>query len=317
MGTVNAAAKPLAPKGRTGKRRFRNQLALQSMIVPGLLIFLIFEYGPMFGLTIAFREYSFITGFWDAPWVGFRHFERFFRDPNFIPVMRNTLMINVLGLLIAFPAPLIFALLLNEMKQGFFKRFTQTVSYLPHFVAWVVFGGLVITLLSPSHGAVNSFLLGIGVIERPIFFMGTPQYFWVIAVFTQTLKGFGFGAILYLAAMSGVDPQLHEAAIVDGAGRFRRVWSITLPSIMGTTVILMIFTIANFMNTGFEQIWTLQNNLNISHSETIDTYIYRVGLQQLRFSYSTAVSFFRSGLAVILVLSANWASKKITEHGLF
>ncbi|TVR61963.1 MAG: sugar ABC transporter permease [Spirochaetaceae bacterium] len=301
----------------TRGRRFRNQLALQTMIFPGLLVFLVFEYGPMFGLQIAFRDYSLVRGFFEAPWVGLRHFQRFLIDPNFWTVIQNTIGINVLGLVLGFPAPLMFALFLNELRHQKFKKFTQTVSYLPHFVSWVVFGGLVINLLSPETGAVNRLLVMIGAIERPIFFMGQAQYFWFIAVLSGILKGIGWGAILYLAAMAGVDPQLYEAAIVDGAGRFTRIWRITLPCIMGTTVILLIFQIAGFFNTGFEQIWVLQNSLNVSRSETIDTYVYKVGLQQLRFSYATAVGFLRSILAVILVMGANTLSKKITEKGLF
>lgn len=305
------------PGRATRRSRFRRQIALQTMILPGLLVFLVFEYGPMFGLQIAFRDYSLVRGFFEAPWVGLRHFERFLIDPNFWVVIRNTIGINVLGLVLGFPAPLIFALFLNELRNQKFKKFTQTVSYLPHFVSWVVFGGLVINLLSPQTGAVNRLLLNLGLIDEAIFFMGRPEYFWFIAVLSGILKGIGWGAILYLAAMAGVDPQLYEAAIVDGAGRFSRMWHITLPSIMGTTVILLIFQIAGFFNTGFEQIWVLQNSLNVSMSETIDTYVYKVGLQQLRFSYATAVGFLRSILAVILVTSANAISKKITEKGLF
>ncbi len=297
--------------------RFKNQIALQSMILPGLLVFLVFEYGPMFGLQIAFREYSLVRGFFEAPWVGFRHFERFLIDPNFWRIIRNTIGINVLGLVLGFPAPLIFALFLNELRRDKFKKLTQTVSYLPHFVSWVVFGGLVINLLSPQTGAVNRLLLNLGLIDETVFFMGKAEYFWFIAVLSGILKGIGWGAILYLAAMAGVDPLLYEAAIVDGAGRFKRMWHITLPSIMGTTVILLIFQIAGFFSTGFEQIWILQNSLNVSMSETIDTYVYKVGLQQLRFSYATAVGFLRSILAVILVVGANTLSKRITEKGLF
>ena len=307
-----------ARPGRASRRlRMRGQIALQTMILPGLLVFLIFEYGPMFGLQIAFRDYSLVRGFFEAPWVGFRHFERFLIDPNFWTVIENTVGINILGLVLGFPAPLLFALFLNELRNQKFKKLTQTISYLPHFVSWVVFGGLVINLLSPQTGAVNRLLLNLGLIDEAVFFMGRPEYFWFIAVLSGILKGIGWGAILYLAAMAGVDPQLYEAAIVDGAGRFSRIWHVTLPCIMGTTVILLIFQIAGFFNTGFEQIWVLQNSLNVSRSETIDTYVYKVGLQQLRFSYATAVGFLRSILAVILVMGANSLSKRITEKGLF
>ncbi|TVQ20426.1 MAG: sugar ABC transporter permease [Spirochaetaceae bacterium] len=297
--------------------KFKSQIALQSMILPGLLVFLVFEYGPMFGLQIAFRDYTLVSGFFDAPWVGFRHFQRLLVDPNLWTIVRNTLGINVLGLILGFPAPLLFALFLTELRNQKFKKFTQTVSYLPHFVSWVVFGGLVINLLSPSTGAINRVLMNLGLIDDAIFFMGRPDYFWFIAVLSGILKGFGWGAILYLAAMAGVDPQLYEAAIVDGAGRFKRMWHITLPCIMGTTVILLIFAISGMLSNGFEQIWVLQNSLNVSRSEVIDTYVYKVGLQQMRFSFATAVGFLRSILAVMLVVGANTLSTRITEKGLF
>lgn len=305
--------------GRLQKKwlRFRTQYALHLMMLPGLLVFLLFEYGPMYGLTIAFRDYSILQGIAESPWVGFHHFRRFLSDRNFWVIIRNTLGINVLGLLMGFPAPLLFALFLNEIRNQPFKRVTQTISYLPHFVSWAIFGGLVINLLSVDTGVVNRALVGIGLLESPVNFMARPEYFWFIAVVAQVLKGFGFGAILYLAAMAGIDPNLYEAAFVDGAGRFRRMWHITLPGVMGTAVILFVLSIANFLNTGFEQIWVLQNRLNVSMSETIDTYVYKIGLQQLRFSYATAVGLLRSGLAVALVYGSNWLAKRVTEKGLF
>lgn len=296
---------------------FMSQLPLQLMILPGLLVFIIFEYVPMYGITIAFRNYMITDSIFTAPWAGLRHFHMFLRDPMFFTVLRNTLGINLLGLAIGFPAPIIFALFLNELRNERFKRLTQTISYLPHFISWVIFGGLVINILSPETGVLNKLLVHLNLIQEPIFFIGQPQYFWFIAVFSGLIKGLGWGAILYLAAMAGVDPQLYEAAIVDGAGRFKRMWHITLPTIMGTTVILFIFAISGILSSGFEQIWMLQNPLNISTSEVIDTYVYKIGIQQGRFSYATAVGLMRSVIAVILVVSANATSKKFTEKGLF
>lgn len=287
------------------------------MILPGLLSFLVFEYAPMYGLTVAFRDYSILEGIGGSPWVGIHHFRRFLNDPNFWLIVRNTLGINVLGLMIGFPAPLLFALFLNEIRNTSFKRVVQTVSYLPHFVSWAIFGGLVINILSVDTGIVNRVLVGSGLVESPIHFMAQPELFWFIAVIAQVLKGFGFGAILYLAAMAGIDPNLYEAAYVDGAGRFRRMWHITIPGVLGTAVILFVLSVANFLNTGFEQIWVLQNRLNVSMSETIDTYVYKVGLQHLRFSYATAVGLLRSALAVVLVVTSNWLAKQVTEKGLF
>ena len=202
---------------------------------------------------------------------------------------------------------------MNEITNDKFKRFTQTVSYLPHFLSWVIYGGLIIKILSVETGAVNNYLLKWGIIDEPIFFLGEPKYFWSIAVISALLKELGWSAILYLAAIAGVDQELYEAAIIDGAGRFKRMWHITLPSISGTIVILLIFAISGILSSGFDQIWMLQNPLNVDASEVIDTYVYKVGLQQMRFSYSTAVGLMRSVVAVILLLGANFVSNKITE----
>ena len=206
---------------------------------------------------------------------------------------------------------------MNEITNDKFKRFTQTVSYLPHFLSWVIYGGLIIKILSVETGAVNNYLLKWGIIDEPIFFLGEPKYFWSIAVISALLKELGWSAILYLAAIAGVDQELYEAAIIDGAGRFKRMWHITLPSISGTIVILLIFAISGILSSGFDQIWMLQNPLNVDASEVIDTYVYKVGLQQMRFSYSTAVGLMRSVVAVILLLGANFVSNKITEKGIF
>jgi len=287
------------------------------MVWPGIIFMFVFNFIPMYGVIIAFKDYSIITGILEAPWAGFRHFEAFLTSRSFYNALRNTLGINILGLVVGFPVPIIFALFLYELRSQAFKKFTQTVSYLPHFLSWVVYGGLIISLLSTETGAVNNLLLRTGLIHQPIFFLGEPQYFWGIAVLTNITKTLGWSAILYLAAIAGVDPQLHEAGVIDGAGRFQRMWHITLPSIGGTVFILLIFTISNMLNWGFDQIWMLQNALNVSTSEIIDTYVYKVGLQQLRFSYAAAVGLMRSVVAVILLLFANWFAGRVADRSLF
>jgi putative aldouronate transport system permease protein len=299
---------------------FFRQLDLQSMILPGVIAMIIFNFLPLYGLTIAFKNYRVtmgVEGFWTAPWVGLEHFKDFFTSQYFGRVVGNTLGINVLGLAIRFPLTIIFALFLNEVYNRGFQRFVQTISYLPHFISWVIFGGIIMNLLSIEGGVVNNFLMWLGVTREPIFFMGEPKFFWFLAVFTGMLKEIGWNAILYLAAMAGIDPQLYEAAIVDGAGRFKRMWYITLPSIAGTVVILLIFAISGIFNSSFDQIWVLQNSLNVSRSEVIVTYVYKVGLTQMRFSYATAVGLLQSVLAVLMLVGANFISKRITDRGLF
>ncbi|WP_337099876.1 ABC transporter permease [Paenibacillus sp. YIM B09110] len=297
--------------------RLITQFELQSMVWPALIFLFVFAYIPMYGILIAFKDYDMFLGVTGSPWVGLDHFKEFFTDPNFMQVMRNTLAINGLNLLIGFPAPIIFALLLNEISSQKFKRFVQTISYLPHFVSWVVFGGLIITILSPSNGILNFLLLKLGVLSEPINFLGVADNFWIILVAGEVLKGLGWGAIIYIAAISGVDQEMYEAATIDGAGRLQKMWYVTIPSIMGTVVIMLIFAISAILNTGFEQILVLQNPLNLDTSETIDTYVYKTGMQQMRYSYSTAVGVAKSIVAVLLLLGANYVSKKITDKGLF
>jgi putative aldouronate transport system permease protein len=290
------------------------------MLLPGLLLMVVFSYLPLYGIVISFRDYRITSGFggfFTSSWVGLKHFAAFVRDGNFLRAVRNTLGINVLGIALAFPLTIVFALFLNEIGSRTLKKMVQTVSYLPHFISWVIFGGLVMNLLALEGGAVNDFLMATGLVKEPIFFLGKPQYFWLLAVVTGMLKEIGWSAILYLAAIAGVDPQLYEAATIDGAGRFRRMWNVTLPCITGTVMILLIFAISGFLNSSFDQIWVLQNQLNVSRSEVISTYVYKVGLTQMRFSYATAVGLTQSAIAVLLLVTADRISRRLTETGLF
>lgn len=298
----------------------RDQWALQSMIIPGVLFILVFTFIPLYGVIIAFKDYNVVTGIsgiLSSEWVGLDNFKEFVTDINFWNMLRNTLGINILSLCINFPITIIFALLLNEMTFPRFKKLTQTITYLPHFISWSIFGGLIINILSPSNGVVNYLLLQTGLIADPIHFLGEKQYFWLLAVLTQLIKDLGWSAILYLAAIASIDQEMYEAAYMDGASRFRRIWHITLPAITGTIVILLVFSISNILNSGFDQFFILQNPLNIDASEVIDTYVYKIGLQEFRMEYATAVGLMKTVIALFLLYFANFLAKKITGKGIF
>ena len=299
-------------------RRFIEQIELQTMIFPGVILLLLFAYLPMYGVIMAFKNYTIISkSILSAPWVGLKFFEQALGDAYFLRSLRNSVGINILSLIIRFPAPIIFAILLNEIKSEKFKRITQTVSYLPHFISWVIFSGIVMNILSTENGILNDVLISLGLIEKPLFFMGDPKYFWWVAVLTLLAKDLGWGAIIYLSAIAGIDQEMFEAAHMDGVNRFQKIWYITLPSIMGTMVIIFILTISNLLNWGFDQIFMLQNNVNISMAETLETYVYKIGLKQMRFPYATAVGLMKSVIAVILLVSADKFSKKTTGKGIY
>ncbi|WP_055107039.1 ABC transporter permease [Paenibacillus ihumii] len=300
--------------------RNRDQLSLQSMIIPGILFILIFTFIPLYGVIIAFKDYNIVTGIqgiFSSEWVGLANFKEFISDINFWNMLRNTLGINLLGLCITFPVTILFALFLNELTFPRFKKLTQTITYLPHFISWSIFGGLIINILSPSNGVLNYLLVNLGIISEPIHFLAEKDYFWLLAVLTNLVKELGWGAILYLAAIASIDQEMYEAAYMDGASRFRRIWHITLPAITGTIVILLVFSISNILNSGFDQFFVLQNPLNIDASEVIDTYVYKVGLREFRMEYATAVGLMKTVIALFLLYLANFIAKKITGKGIF
>lgn len=317
------ASLPHADQHVVRKKRLRisrDQLSLQSMIIPGVLFIIVFTFIPLYGVIIAFKDYNVVTGIqgiFASEWVGLDNFKEFVTDINFWNMLRNTLGINLLGLVITFPITIIFALMLNELTSARFKKLTQTVTYLPHFISWSIFGGLIINILSPSNGVVNYLLTTLGIISEPIHFLGETDYFWILAVVTQLVKDLGWGAILYLAAIAGIDQEMYEAAYMDGASRFQRIWYITLPSITGTIVILLVFSISNILNSGFDQFFVLQNPLNIDASEVIDTYVYKVGLREFRMEYATAVGLMKTVIALFLLYIANFSAKRITGKGIF
>ena len=296
------------------------QLQLHSLMLPGTLLMIVFNIIPLFGLILAFKNYEVtdgIRGVFTSPFYGLQNFKIIFGNHDFGRMLVNTLGINLLGNLIMIPAAIFFALLINEITHKKFKSFVQTITYMPHFISWVVFGGIIMTLLSGDGGLVNQLLLRLGVIDQPIAFMAEPRYFWMIAILSNLVKELGWGTILYTAAIAGVDQELYEAADLDGAGRFRKMWYVTLPSIKGTIVIMIIFAVAGIMNNSFDQIYVLQNPFNLERSEVIDTYIYKVGLQQLQFGMAAAVNIFKSVIAITLLFMANKISNKLTDNGLF
>ena len=293
-----------------------------SMACFGLVFVAIFAYAPMYGIILAFKDgdgyLNIMKAITDSPWAGFYNFVEFLYDPDFIDVMWNTIGLNLLQLAINFPAPIIFAILLSEIKSPKFKKTIQTITYFPHFLSWVIFGGIILLLLNPDTGAINQALLALGLIQQPINF-GEPQYFWGLIVITSLIKGLGWGAIIYIAAIAGIDPQLFESAKMDGANRFQRIWHITIPSIAPTITLFFILSLSSILNNGFDHIWVFQNQINLSASEVLDTYIYKVGIASLfpRYSYTTAVGVFKSVVGLGLLLTGQKLSKKLTGRGIF
>jgi putative aldouronate transport system permease protein len=291
--------------------RFLKQLDLQMMVVPGIIFILIFSYIPMYGVLMAFQDYSIFDGFMKSPWVGLKHFRMFFESPEFNEVMRNTIVISFLKFFIGFPAPILLALMLNEVKHMAFKRVVQTVSYLPHFISWVIVAGFVMSMLSTDNGSVNILIEKLNLINEPINFLSLPEYFWTILVSTGVWKEIGFGSIVYLAAIAGIDPHLYEAASMDGASKFKQMILITLPSIMPVVIIFMILAVGNLLNAGFEDILLLGVNPVLRDvSDVIDTYVFRVGIQNSRYSYATAVGLFKAVISVGLLTMANYIARK-------
>ncbi|MFF2909407.1 ABC transporter permease [Paenibacillus sp. NPDC057934] len=297
-------------------RRLITQKHLQTMALLGVIWMIIFNYIPMYGIIISFKDYNIVKSIAEAPWVGLTHFREFMADENLVNVIKNTLGISLIKLVIGFPLPIIFALFLNEIRSVRFKKSIQTISYLPHFLSWVVLGGILATWLA-DVGIINNILLALGLIDQPISYLAEPNYFWGIVITSDIWKELGWSAIIYLAAISGVSPEMYEAATIDGAGRFQKMWYVTLPAIKATISILFILAVSGVLNSNFDQILVLRNALNDSASNVIDYYVYYTGILSGRFSYSTAVGLLKSVIALILLLIANSVSQKINDTSLF
>lgn len=287
---------------------------LYILILLPMIFVLLFKFGPMFGLVIAFKDYKLAKGFLGSEWVGFDIFQTIFKHRDFFPSLRNTLMLNLLDLLMGFPMPIILALVLNEIRVRWIKRLSQTLLYLPHFLSWVIIGGIALQLFSGTFGLANNFIELLGGDRVPFL---TEKYHWLVSyVFIGVWQSMGWGTIIYLAAISGINPELYEAAIMDGAGRLRQCISITLPCIKGTIVTLLIMNLGRIMGGSFERIYAMQNPKVFDFSTTIPVLVYRWGIQSSNFSRATALGLFQSVIGLILVLVADRIAKSLGEEGL-
>lgn len=305
-----------AKKRRSGIGKYmRNHIWLYVLILPGVLYLLIFKYIPMLGVVIAFQDYSPYLGFLKSPFVGLAHFRNFFTGHDFGMLLRNTLSLSILSLILGFPLPIIVALLLNELKSQGYKRTIQTLIYVPHFVSYVIVASLTYTLFNINDGIVHEFMQMIT--GKSIDVLSSPQYFKTLIIGQSLWKETGYGTIIFLAALSGVDQELYDAAKVDGAGRWRLMWHITLPAIRSTIVIMLILKVGSILNTGYEQIFLMRNDLNRSVSEVFDTYVYTKGITQGQYSLSTAAGIFKSIVSAVMIVSANKIARKCGESGIY
>ncbi len=301
---------------RNAWKVFKSQRYLYYMSIPFVIWVFIFQYLPLWGWTMAFQKYRPGLSFFEQKWVGLEHFRTLFQDDHFYQVLRNTLAMSLMGLIAGFIVPVVFALLLNEVRIQVVKRFVQTVSYLPHFVSWVVAAGIVTKMLSADGGVVNDMLMGLGIIDQPIQFMAQGKLFWWVVTFGDIWKETGWNAIIYLAAIAGIGPELYEAARVDGASRFQQMWHITLPGIRPTIIILLIMSIGHLLGTGFEKQFLLGNHLVIDYSEVLDLYALNYGLAMGRYSFGTAINIFNSVISLVLLFAANGIFKRYTNESI-
>ncbi|MFU0800962.1 MAG: ABC transmembrane type-1 domain-containing protein [Xylanivirga thermophila] len=300
--------------------KFKSQLYLQIFAIMGIAFIILFSYTTMVGIIIAFKQYSITTGikgFFTSPWVGLKHFKRFVRGVHFWEVTWNTIILSSLKLLFGFPLPIILALMINSVKNEKFKRVVQTVSYLPHFMSWIVVWGLLFAFLNGQNGLINVFLVKTGLRDTPVSFLSDPSWFRPIAVISELWKEMGWNSIIYLAAIAGIDPSLYEAAIIDGSNRLQRTWYITLPSIRDTAVLLLILAISGLFSGGLEQSLLLGNAVNAPVSNIISKYSFEQGLVGGRYSFATAIGLFQSVIAFALLLLSNYIAKKVTDTSLF
>lgn len=297
------------------KKAFRENYQMYLFLLPTILIIFIFKYIPMYGLKIGFIDYLPGMKFEDCDWKGLYWFHKFLTSPKIVQLVINTLWLNIYSLLVGFPIPIILALMLNQLTSERYKRFVQTITYAPHFISTVVLVGMMFVSLSPSTGVFNKIIGLMGF--KPIFFMGSSSMFSSLYVFSGLWQEAGFGAIIYLAALAGVNPELYEAATVDGASRFKKIIHIDIPCIMPTIVIMMIMAVGSLMNVGFEKVFLMQTDLNRQASDIIATYVYDVGIRQMQYSYSTAINTFVSFINMVLLLIVNKAASKLSDTSLF
>jgi putative aldouronate transport system permease protein len=303
-------------KSQIGKRIFRQKYVL-LLTLPAVLWMIIFNYIPMYGVIIAFKDYNPMAGFLKSQWIGLDNYKELFTDPTFIDSLKNTIKISFFKLLFGFPAPIILAILLNELRNERFKKLVQTFSYLPYFISWVFVVGFMYSLLDPKTGVLSGLLQSLHLIDKDTLVLGETKYFLTLVVVSEIWKNIGWNSIIFLAAIAGIDSSLYEAAVVDGASRFRRIWHITLPSLKLTIVILLIFSIGGLMNANFDQLYLMQNSMTQDAANVLGIYAYKMGVVSGRFSYGTAVGLFQSIVSVVLMLIANYGAQKLTKESLF
>lgn len=298
-----------------GNRKWVRELPLHILLIPGGIAVFIFNYIPMFGIVMAFQKFVPAKGFLGSQWIGLDNFRYIFNMPNIWNVIRNTVFIAVMKITANLVVPIIFALLLNEVRKNAFKRTIQTIIYFPHFLSWVILGGILIDVLSPTSGIANEFLGLFGI--KPIYFLGNAKWFPFTLVITNTWKEFGYNTIVYLAALTSIDPTLYEAAVVDGAGRMKQTWHITLPGILPIVTLMSVLSLGNILNAGFDQVFNLYSPSVYSTGDIIDTLVYRIGMVEAQFSVSAAVGLFKSVISFVLVVISNKLANKYAGYRVF
>lgn len=297
------------------RRQIYRSRYIYTFIIPGLIFFLVFRYAPLYFLQIAFRDFRVTRALGASPWVGLKNFREVFGSVGFVYALRNTLIINGLKILVCFPAPIILALMMNEMKAVRYKRLVQTSIYLPHFISWVVISSILFNFLGLQSGLINKLLGMLGI--EPLFFLGTKRYFRTILVVSDLWREAGYGTIIYLGALTAIDPQLYDAAAIDGANRLQRIWYVTLAGIRDTVIVMLILRVGRMLGGSFDQVQTLLNEQVKEVGDTLDTFVYRLGVSQNRFGFAAAAGLFNSVVAAVLLLFSDFFAKKAGQRGLF
>ena len=297
------------------KRKIKSNIPLYVLLFPSIILLIMFAYIPMFGLVIAFKDYSPANGILNSPWVRFKYFTQFFNSVQFGTTMMNTLKISIYSILVGFPLPILLALLCNQLRAGKFKKVFQVTTYLPHFISTMVMCGMIILFLSPNSGLIANIFKSLGWTMPNL--LSKPDSFAGVYVWSDVWQHIGWDSIIYLAALSAIDPTYYEAATMDGASRMQKILNIDLPLLLPTAMILLILRAGSLLSIGFEKVLLLQNPLNLAGSEVISTYVYKVGMQNFQYSYSTAIGLFNTVVNLIILLSVNWFSKRYTKTGLF
>lgn len=304
-----------APKPARRKDRFLRELPLYIMLIPAVVLVAIYSYGGMVGTVIAFQKFNPANGLFGSEWVGLKNFQNLFSMPNFWPVIRNTIVISLAKMVGNIIVPVTFSLLLNEVRKSGLKRTYQTMVYLPNFLSWIILSGIFVDILSPSTGIVGRLFTALG--AKAPFFLGDSFWFPITMVVTDVWKNFGFKSVIYLAALTGVDPALYESASIDGAGRWKQTWHITLPGILSTIVLMTVLSMADILNGGFDQIYNLYSPAVYSTGDILDTFVYRLGIERTQFALSTAAGLFKSGVSLIFITASYWMADRFAGYRIF